>query len=458
MHISQKRLRVLVATLALAVTAVLGASPAAASPALTNLASHVPAAWTPHIVDTDGTTAIRETTADMAQAGKHMFYSGKIPKAQNPARTSTFTCGGLIWQNLATQATSCPVRFNGDVEALLVSSDGMSLFAGGSFTSVTAGGITHSRKSLAKIDIATKTVVTGFDAKISSGKVSDLQLAAGHLVVAGTFTKLGGVTRTMLASVSQTSGVPDSFINLSISGSVADNAGPVQVYRVAVHPQGTRVVIIGNFLNVGGVHRARAAMLLLGTTATVSGWWAPVLDQPCGTKMMDYMRDVAFSPTGHEFTFGTTGGLYVYPRLCDSVSMWPTNDNPKATPRWIDYGPKDTIHSVIHTGTYVYAGGHQRGHNTNLFRNGVRINTPAIKTSGIGVLRASDGVALNWAAGRDRGEGAKKLLAVQADAYHPAGVFVGSDTYWWYRPDWRKFTEGNQQRLYYRGGIAFLPA
>jgi hypothetical protein len=432
-------------------TIIIQTTSVSASIYLPHYVSSAPDSSTPHALGTDQSN----TVADIVQAGNKMFYGGYFAQAASPDRAQTISCGHLIMQDLRTGKSSCPIRFNDRVEALIASADGRFLYVGGQFTAVIANGKTYPRVGVTRIDTATMTV-TPFDIHLPSGQVNDLKIIGRSLVVAGSFTRVQGVARRALATVSASTGKLNNLINFTITGTLAENAGATKVYRIAINPQNNRAIIMGNFTRVGGVIHLRAAMIRIGSTSSnLSSWYAPTLSQPCASKIPAYIRDIDFSPDGSEFAMATTGGRFRYPKVCDAVSLWPTNDSSRASPKWVDYTPNDTLHSVVHTGLVVYAAGHEKAHNTKLYLNGRQVSTeiaPEVKVSGITALYATSGKVapknVFWA-GRDRGEGARKLYVVPADAYHPAGIYVGSDTEWWYNKA--------GDRTYRRERIAFLP-
>ncbi len=439
--------RVLSAALLVALLLAPTASVSASTSTFATMASPIPASTTPHALGDDKINKV----LDITQAGQYMFYGGYFSKAANPQKTSTFTCNNLIIQNLSTGATSCPISFDGQVTALYTYPGNQYVYAGGMFSHVVVNGKTYSRKNVVKISVATMNVDTSFDAQVLGHSVTDVQAIGGHLILAGDFKSVRGVAKVGLASVYYITGGLTGYLNaISVAGTLGVNTGPTGVDRIAISPLHNRAMIIGNFTSISGKPHYRAASLLLGqNNATLSNWYAPSLASECSPNTPAYTRDIDFSPNGQEFALATTGARMKYPLLCDTVSMWPVSDSTNAQPRWIDYTPVDTLQSVLHTGIAVYVGGHQKAHNTMLYVNGVRQNVPEHPVSGIAALNATTGRAYNWPAGRDRGEGAKKLLAVQADAYHRAGVYVGSDTEWWYN--------SNGDRAYNRERIAFLP-
>jgi hypothetical protein len=227
---------------------------------------------------------------------------------------------------------------NGEVWAM--ASDGASLWIGGTFTSVNG----TARRGIAKLNPATGAVDTAFNANLASGNVTELALVSGRLIAGGTFPG-------KLRAVNPATGANTGYLNLSISGSVTTTAGPVEVYRFAVNPAGTRLVAVGNFTSVGGQTRYRAFMLTLGATATVNAWYYPPLQNLCAAASPpDYMRDVDFSPDGTWFAFVSTGYI---PRtggvgrdLCDAAARFETDVIAPARPTWINYTGGDTLHSV----------------------------------------------------------------------------------------------------------------
>jgi hypothetical protein len=146
---------------------------------------------------------------------------------------------------------------------------------------------------------------------------------------------------------------------------VTSNAGPVEVYRFAVNPAGTRLAAVGNFTVVGGQTRYRAFMLILGATASLNAWYYPPLQNLCRAgSLPDYMRDVDFSPDGSWFAVVSTGHIPqaggVGRDLCDATARFETAVPNPNRPTWINYTGGDTLHSVAATDVAVYVQGHQR--------------------------------------------------------------------------------------------------
>ena len=381
-----------------------------ASPAIGRVVSTNPVNYTPNI--TNG------AAYKSAEANGMLYVGGSftsVTAAAGTTPTGTFTRNHILAFNAATGSisTSFAPNVNGDVWAIVPS--GTSLYIGGSFSSV--NGV--ARRGLAKVDATTGAVDTSFNAALTSGNVTEAALVSGRLIISGTFPK-------KILAVNPASGANTGYINVAVTGSVASNAGPVEVYRFAVNPAGTKLVGVGNFTTVGGATHYRAFMLDLGSTAaSVSAWRYTPLQQMCAASSLpDYMRDVDFSPDGSYFVFVSTGFVplsgQVGIALCDAASRFETANLSPARPTWINYTGGDTLHSVAVTDQAVYVQGHQRWLNNPQGRDNA--GPGAVSRPGIGAISPTTGLALAWNPTKDRGVGGKDLLVTAR------GLWVASDT------------------------------
>jgi len=381
-----------------------------ASPAIGRVVSTNPVNYTPNI--TNG------AAYKSAEANGMLYVGGSftsVTAAAGTTPTGTFTRNHILAFNAATGSisTSFAPNVNGDVWAIVPS--GTSLYIGGSFSSV--NGV--ARRGLAKIDATTGAVDTSFNAALTSGNVTEAALVSGRLIISGTFPK-------KILAVNPASGANTGYINVAVTGSVASNAGPVEVYRFAVNPAGTKLVGVGNFTTVGGATHYRAFMLDLGSTAaSVSAWRYTPLQQMCAASSLpDYMRDVDFSPDGSYFVFVSTGFVplsgQVGIALCDAASRFETANLSPTRPTWINYTGGDTLHSVAVTDLAVYVQGHQRWLNNPQGRDNA--GPGAVSRPGIGAIDPTTGLALSWNPTKDRGVGGKDLLVTAR------GLWVASDT------------------------------
>jgi hypothetical protein len=345
-----------------------------------------------------------------------VMYAGGRFTTVAPAGTTT---GGVTRDNIvafdpttgAISTTFTP-SFDGEVDAL--ASDGSYLYVGGKFKTV--NGV--ARRGVAKLTFS-GDLVTGFHATTVRANVYDMRLVAGRLIVGGAFAK-------RLAALNTSTGADTGYINVGISGTVADNAGNTDVYRFSVNPDGTKLVAIGNFTTVGTATRYRAFMLDLGTSAaTLNGWYYTELQKMCAASSLpSYLRDVDFSPDGSYFVIVATGYIPrsgdLFKTVCDAAARFDTNVLAPTAPKWINYTGGDTLHSVVVTGAAVYVGGHQRWLDNPYGNNSA--GTGAVARDGIGAIDPTTGKALPWNPGRERGVGAKELYTTAA------GLWMGHDT------------------------------
>jgi hypothetical protein len=381
-----RTLRTVLVALGLSVAVAAVPAVASASIALGTVVSANPANFTPNVAS--------GAVYKFVQVGPTMYAGGAFSSVSTPAGVSpggTFARSNIVAFSASTGViSSFAPSVNGEVWAL--ASDGTSLWIGGTFTSVNG----TARRGVAKLNRTTGAVDTAFNANLASGKVTELALVNGRLLAGGTFPG-------KLRALNPSSGANTGYLNLAISGSVTTNAGPVEVYRFAVNPAGTRLVAVGNFTSVGGQTRYRAFMLTLGATASVNAWYYPPLQHLCAAASLpDYMRDVDFSPDGSWFAFVSTGYVPqaggVGRDLCDAAARFETGIASPARPTWINYTGGDTLHSVAATDVAVYVQGHQRWLDNAQGRDDA--GPGAVSRQGIGAINPSTGLALSWNPGK----------------------------------------------------------
>ena len=399
-----------IAAAGIAVTlAFTGSGTANASPAIGRVVSTNPVNYTPNIN--------QGAVYKMAEANGMLYAGGSFSTVTAAAGTTpqgTFTRNRILAFNAANGniSTAFAPNFNGDVWAIVPS--GTSLYVGGNFSTV--NGV--ARRALVKIDATTGAVDPTFNANLTNN-VSEAAIVSGRLIVSGIFAK-------RIAALNLTSGADTGYIAVPVTGSVASNAGPVEVYRFAVNPAGTKLVGVGNFTTVGGASHARVFVLDLGATAaTVSAWRYPPSGQMCAASSLpDYMRDVDFSPDGSYFVTVSTGFVplagQIGTALCDAAARFETANLAPTRPTWINYTGGDTLHSVAVTDQAVYVQGHQRWLDNPQGRDSA--GPGAVSRPGIGAINTTTGLALAWNPTKDRGVGGKDLLVTAR------GLWVGSDT------------------------------
>jgi hypothetical protein len=385
------------------------AAAAGASPYQGTVVSADPADFTPHVIDGNVNA--------FALVGRTMFAGGTIRQVEQQGSLQSLTRHNLMaFDALTGQVLPFAPVLDGQVWGLQPATDG-TMFVAGSFTAVNG----EPARGLVKLDPTGNRVAT-FDARLD-GSVTDVQLVHGQVVIAGKFTSAGGAPRTYLASLDPTTGDATPFVNVDIAGRVLNPRGLTHVYRFAVNPAETRMVIMGNFTSIAGERRSRVAMLDL---FRVGARLAPFDDihfyEDCDPTMPAYFRDADWSPGGSYFVLVSTGE--VGPGwLCDSASRWDDFVG-NSGPAWVNKTGGDTLHSVAVTGSAVYVGGHERW-----LDNPFGSNTPgpgAVSRPGVGAIDPVTGTALAWDPTRARGIGAKELYPTYGDGL--AGLWIGSDT------------------------------
>lgn len=404
MHTRRTRLAVVVlAALALLATA---CEPAKTGPA--NMSEN-PVDNTPHVVDGE--------VVRFLQSGNTMYVGGTFSGVRNAGTSAVIPRSNFFAFDIPSGKV-LPLTLDTDSSVAGIALSGQYLYLAGSFQTVNGA----SRRHVAKVDLTTGALDPGFKPAGVGAVATDLELVNGRLLVSGYFTK-------RVIALSPANGADTGYLNLSITGMVSSIAGPTRVYRFAVSPDGTRMVILGNFTSVHGAARRQAAMLHLGaTTATVSSWYDLSWNRACASSVPHYTRDVDFSPDGKAFVIVTSGGHTQRDYLCDVAVKYHTNDHSDAVPAWVNYTSQDTLLGVEITGNSVYVGGHQRAVNVKVYQNGVLKHEEATAgpysapREGIAAIDYTTGYAQSWNPGRTRGVGARELYATSG------GLWVGSDT------------------------------
>jgi hypothetical protein len=394
--------------------------------AQSSIVSAVPGDRTPQILDTSAT--VTEKVLAMAQVGNRIVVAGVFSQVRDVkanggatySRTNVFAFDPVTG---AVDTGFAPV-LNGVVTTVLAGADGTTVYLGGSFTHLNGA----CWRNVVQLSLATG-VRTAFRAPLLNGATNDLALVGGRLIVGGQFTAVGGIAHGGLATLNATTGALDAYmgIDVALHHNYPDRGtanAAVGVENVDVTPDGTRMIVIGNFRQADGLVRDQAFMVLLQPTGAVvdPNWKTTGFESVCNSKAFDsWVRDVQFSPDGSYFVVVTTGGPYTG-TLCDAASRWETAATGQAvTPRWVANTGGDTLFSVAVSGSAVYLGGHERWLNNPNGRDSA--GAGAVPRPGVAALDPRTGIPLSWNPGRNpRGDGAEALLLTDT------GLYVGSDT------------------------------
>jgi hypothetical protein len=409
----------------------------AAAPNHDTLVSEVPSSLSPNIID-GNVVAIYD-------AGTKIIAAGSFTQAQNRGTSQPIvTQKYLLAFDKATGKidTSFAPVLDRPVTAVIAGPTAGTFYVAGEFTQISG----TNRRKLALLNVADGSLVTTFKPPALDGTVNDLAKVGNRLLVGGIFGTAGTATRNGLASVDATTGALDSYLTVALTehhnwttGSTGASAG-VGVEKLAVSPDGTQLVVIGNFKKADGVVHDQIVRINLGaTSATIANWNTDRYSAACKSAAFDsYVRDVAFAPSGKYFMVVTTGAAYAG-TLCDSASRWETSATGAGQqPTWTNFSGGDTFLSTGISEEAVYVGGHFRWANNPISRD--MAGPGAVPRASIAALDPASGLPLDWNPGRHpRGYGVTEMLVT------PEGLWLGSDQDW----------IGNFD--YKRGKIAFFP-
>ena len=238
LYTNPHRGRVLLALIAVVATVVagLGAAAQAAGPGHDRIVSAVPSAQTP--------AANNGAVFTFAQVGGTMFAGGTFTSVSAPGGAAQAR-SYLIGFSPTTGALSTTFKpvLNGAVQNLQPGPTAGTVYAAGNFTTVNGVGASH----LVLLDTTTGKALTTFKAAATNGVVNSLARSGNRLFVGGNFTKAGGVTHGGLATLNASTGALDPFMNVQLSvrhnDSGAGAQGPVGTKDLTVNDQGDRLAV-----------------------------------------------------------------------------------------------------------------------------------------------------------------------------------------------------------------------
>ena len=386
----------------LAVTASMLVGPAA------NAAS-VSATADANLWQTDGRVDSLAYSAD----GTKVFLGGifhHLCPAKAPVCGAT-TAGNVAVDYLAALdvATGAPVTSwrpqpDGDVEALRLSADGSTLFAGGVFNNL-AGQVHHK---LAAVTASTGVPVAAWKPNVSAEiKALALSPDGTALYLGGTFKKVNTVARSLVAAVSAYSATATTATLLAWdpepSGTDTTDKGsliPAIVNSLVVRPTDGQVYVGGVFTTIGGLARSNVAAVGPGTAG---GTGAGVASFSMTPSLHFVTLTVQLTRDGSTL-FANGRGPGGFLRAYDSST---------GSQLWARKFDGD-VQAAVATDTVVFIGGH--------FDNIAHTGTTLLDVRHhLAAVDAATGVTDAW------GPAANSAFGVYSMAWSPGHIIAGGD-------------------------------
>jgi hypothetical protein len=402
---------------ALALSTIWIAVPASAQ---TGPVSAKPAKGTPQLAPTGTTEQVRQ----LVQCGGTMYAVGSFTSISWNGTTFSRNNAFSFSATAPFTVSGWNPNVNGKVNSIALSPNCSTAYLGGKFTSIGGTAV----KNIAAVSASTGAVVTSF-AHNANGQVETLLTYNGHLLTGGYYTSINGSTsHKYMTSLNPSTGKDDGFISLNISGNYqfpGVTTNPTRVYNQQLSNGGTLDLVEGDFTSVGGQARQQMFMLnLSGSTATVTGWTSPEFNTNCNFNEPFYAQAASWSPNDSTVYVATTGfkpnGTSTSaPRTgpCDAALAFPATQT-SVSHKWINYTGCDSLYSTAADPSTAYFGGHERWSQNP---NGCNFAGPgAISAPGMEGLSPSTGL-LTFNPTRARGKGADDMEITSA------GLWIASD-------------------------------
>lgn len=399
-----------------AMLVVVGLAPGPSRAAHDRVVSAVPAS-TPSVMD--------GSVRAVVQIGNRMIVGGGFTKvAPRPSDPTTARTHLFAFDRGTGAITSFNPRLDGTVTDLLPGPSPDTVFVSGAFNTVNG----ERAPKVVLLDTRTGQRIPSFAPAAPNGVVNALERRGDRLYLGGNFTTVGGQPRGGLATLSASSGALSPYVTNQVAQRHNDTGtgaqGAVGVRDLALTPDGTRLVAIGNFKRVDGALRDQLVVLDQQTASSVvAPDWNTNRYQPyCFNWSYDtYVRGLSMSPDGSYFVVTTTGG-HNPGTLCDTAARFETRAfGQDIQPTWVTDSGGDTLWGVAVTEKAVYVGGHQRWLNNS--RGSDYPGPGAVPRAGLAALSTRTGVPLRWNPGRNpRGAAVYTLYPT------PDGIWMGSDT------------------------------
>ena len=204
---------------------------------------------TPHVLD--------GYVRSFAEVGNTVVVGGNFTQTRTAANSTVIPRTHLMAFNKTTGAI-LPLNpsLNGEVYSVLPTGDGRTVWIAEGFSSLNG----QTVRSIAKIDVTTANGQrdTSFNPPAFNGRIHEIMLRNGRLYVAGRFTTVGGNAHTLLAALNPSTGALIPEVEMTFSE--PRNGGTLNVLSADATPDGSKLVVIGNFTRINGATRYQIAV------------------------------------------------------------------------------------------------------------------------------------------------------------------------------------------------------
>ncbi|WP_284549728.1 PKD domain-containing protein [Aestuariimicrobium sp. T2.26MG-19.2B] len=197
-------------------------------------------------------------------SGNTVFVGGQFTNARPAgaaAGTNLTPRTNLLAYNLSTGTliTGWAPTSNSPIRGLNVSADGSTVYVAGQFTQI--NGVTRYRVAALN---STTGALTSWAPEVN-GRVNSIVLKDGVVFIAGEFSAVNGISRPRVAALSASTGAVLPFM--------ADLAGGYGARSVVVSPDGSKVVVGGDFTSANGSTNPGRGLAALDSSTGASLPW-----------------------------------------------------------------------------------------------------------------------------------------------------------------------------------------
>jgi hypothetical protein len=217
----------------------------------------------------------------LVQVGDTVYVGGVFARVQEAGSDTVVPKVNLFAYSATTGKIDPdfnPVVKGGGIDDMVVAPDGASMWISGFFEKIDG---MRATQRVARITLDTGSVVASFKSPKPDDRVTDLNYANGSLYIGGEFAYLNGFRHVFVAALDPATGADLGTFRFEFG--MRFGHAIAAVWAMDVSPDGSKLVVAGNFLFVDGESRPQIALFDLngGASATLSSWQTDSFKQPC---------------------------------------------------------------------------------------------------------------------------------------------------------------------------------